>query len=264
MIRLATAKLKEILQDKVNHLSVVEPEVAICDNELVVIPEMAISLNEARERLALLQSFVNEMLLPNVDYGIIPNCKKPSLYKSGAEKLCDIFGFSKHFEVIGKQEDWEKKIFHYEIKATLINKRTGFIEAEGLGCCNNKESKYLTKDGYSIINTILKMAKKRAFVDAVLSATRSSGIFTQDMEDLNSTNNIPQSQNTKSKELKPKEALVTKAKTREILSIIKALNLDMNFVQEQMNKRYKIAESKLLTCSQAEDFIKYLKSCRTK
>ena len=33
-------------------------------------------------------------------------------------------------------------------------------------------------------NTILKMAKKRAKVDATLSATRSSGIFTQDMDDI--------------------------------------------------------------------------------
>lgn len=33
-------------------------------------------------------------------------------------------------------------------------------------------------------NTILKMAKKRAKVDATLSATRSSGIFTQDIEDM--------------------------------------------------------------------------------
>jgi hypothetical protein len=32
-------------------------------------------------------------------------------------------------------------------------------------------------------NTIMKMAKKRSLVDAVISATRSSGIFTQDLED---------------------------------------------------------------------------------
>lgn len=32
-------------------------------------------------------------------------------------------------------------------------------------------------------NTVLKMAKKRAKIDAVISATRSSGLFTQDMED---------------------------------------------------------------------------------
>ena len=67
----------------------------------------------------------------------------------------------------------------------------------------------------------------------------------------------------KDKETKSKEPLVTKAKTKEILSIIKTSNLDMSFVKEQMHKRYKVAESKLLTCSQEEDFIAYLKSSRT-
>jgi hypothetical protein len=37
-------------------------------------------------------------------------------------------------------------------------------------------------DVYTIVNTILKMAKKRALVDATLSVTRSSGVFTQDEE----------------------------------------------------------------------------------
>ena len=34
------------------------------------------------------------------------------------------------------------------------------------------------------INTIIKMAKKRSYVDATLSATRTSGLFTQDVEDM--------------------------------------------------------------------------------
>jgi hypothetical protein len=36
---------------------------------------------------------------------------------------------------------------------------------------------------YDQVNTIIKMAKKRSYIDATLSATRTSGIFTQDMED---------------------------------------------------------------------------------
>jgi len=40
-------------------------------------------------------------------------------------------------------------------------------------------------DIYSIINTILKMAEKRALVDAALHAGRLSNVFTQDIEDLN-------------------------------------------------------------------------------
>lgn len=39
-------------------------------------------------------------------------------------------------------------------------------------------------DVYDQVNTILKMAAKRSLVDAVLKATRASGIFTQDLEDL--------------------------------------------------------------------------------
>lgn len=40
-------------------------------------------------------------------------------------------------------------------------------------------------------NTVLKMAKKRAHVDAMLTATAASDIFTQDLEELkNKTNNI--------------------------------------------------------------------------
>jgi len=42
-------------------------------------------------------------------------------------------------------------------------------------------------DIYSQVNTILKMAKKRALVDAALSAGRLSDIFTQDMEDTGHT-----------------------------------------------------------------------------
>lgn len=39
------------------------------------------------------------------------------------------------------------------------------------------------EDICSLVNNIQKMGKKRAYVDAVISATRSSGILTQDMED---------------------------------------------------------------------------------
>ena len=43
--------------------------------------------------------------------------------------------------------------------------------------------KVQNEDVADLKNTILKMAKKRAKIDATLSATRSSGVFTQDIED---------------------------------------------------------------------------------
>lgn len=73
-----------------------------------ITPEFALSMNEAKERIAMLQNFVNEMMIPNVDYGIIPKCNKPSLFKPGAEKLCDIFEFSKYIEVLNRIENWDK------------------------------------------------------------------------------------------------------------------------------------------------------------
>ena len=39
-------------------------------------------------------------------------------------------------------------------------------------------------DPYTLANTVLKMAKKRAQIDAVLTVASLSEIFTQDMEDL--------------------------------------------------------------------------------
>lgn len=147
-----------------------------------MIPAMVVDMEYAKSRIVELQNFIKVMMVPNIDYGFIPGCPKPMLFKPGAEKLCDIYGLSKQIEVIKRMEDWDKGIFHYEVKATLTNKRTGLVESEGLGSCNNREKKFAGQDPFSVINSILKMAKKRAIVDATLAATRTSGIFGQDME----------------------------------------------------------------------------------
>jgi hypothetical protein len=149
------------------------------------VPQFEITIKEAKDRILQLQDFIRFMMVPNIDYGFIPNCPKPTLFKAGAEKRCDVYGLTKQIEVINRIEDFNQGLFHYEVKATLTNKRTGLVEAEGIGCCNNKEKKYINQDPFSIMNTVLKMAKKRALVDAVLSATRTSGIFSQDLETLN-------------------------------------------------------------------------------
>ena len=149
------------------------------------VPQFEITIKEAKNRILQLQDFIRFMMVPNIDYGFIPNCPKPTLFKAGAEKLCDVYGLTKQIDVVNRIEDFSQGLFHYEVKATLTNKRTGLVEAEGIGCCNNREKKYVNQDPFSILNTILKMAKKRALVDAVLSATRTSGIFSQDLETMN-------------------------------------------------------------------------------
>jgi len=60
---------------------------------------------------------------------------------------------------------------------------------QGLGHCNSRERKYTSdrQDIYMLGNTCLKMAKKRAQVDAALTIAALSEVFTQDLEDMDIT-----------------------------------------------------------------------------
>ena len=147
-------------------------------------PHFVVTFAEAKHRLQQLQQFISEFMKPGVDYGIVPGTDKPTLLKPGAEKLCEIYGFSKWIEILHQTEDYDRPLFAYTVKVRLVSKTAGFTEAEGVGAANSREKKFAKQDAFTIQNTLLKMAKKRALVDAVLSATRSSGLFTQDMEDL--------------------------------------------------------------------------------
>jgi len=41
-------------------------------NSVQVVPEFAISFIEAKNRMGMLQSFVKELMIPGLDYGLIP------------------------------------------------------------------------------------------------------------------------------------------------------------------------------------------------
>lgn len=245
-------------QDNINTLPVLD-----------VVPDFAISLAQAKERVQMLQLFVENFMTPGVDYGYIPGCQKPSLMKSGCEKLCEIFGFSKQIEVIDRVVDWEKGMFAYEVKAILTNKRTGLVEAEGLGSCNSMEKKYRQQDGYTISNTVLKMAKKRALVDAVLSATRSSGLFTQDVEDMDLSPASPakeSSQLTPAMGTKPvntpikpeKEKGATDKQLNKIYALTREIGMPPETARQLLHDRFNVNNSKEMDIRQASDFIKYL------
>lgn len=149
-----------------------------------VFPDFAVDPTEMARRTAMLKDYVREYMSEGEDYGIIPGGSKPTLFKPGAEKLNAVFGLSPLVEINNRIEDWDSGFVAYEVKVTLLNKRTQGIEAEGVGSCNSRERRYKNQDAANVANTILKMAKKRALVDATLSATRASGMFTQDLEDL--------------------------------------------------------------------------------
>ena len=70
--------------------------------------------------------------------------------------------------------------YRYVIRCIL--KRGDQVFGQGVGSCSSLESKYV-RQPHDSENTILKMAKKRAHVDAVLNTLALSDRFTQDMED---------------------------------------------------------------------------------
>ncbi len=131
-----------------------------------------------------IEAIIAEHLKAGVDYNTIPGCgRKPALLKSGAEVLCSVFGFTTQSEVINRVMVLEKSFMLYEV-ATTVYDAEGNVKAIGIGSCNSHEKKYLKQGLAASLNTILKMARKRSFVDAILSATAASRIFTQDIEEL--------------------------------------------------------------------------------
>ena len=116
------------------------------------------------------------------DYGIIPGTDKPTLLKPGAEKILMMMGLRSEFEIVDSTRDFEKGFFQYQVRCRLL--KGDMILTEGLGACNTREKKYLKMDPYTMDNTVLKMARKRALVDAALLVASLSDVFTQDLEDI--------------------------------------------------------------------------------
>lgn len=128
------------------------------------------------------QKVVQSQLMQNHDYGVIPGTPKPTLLKPGAEKIIMLLGLRSEFDIVDSTRDFDKGFFQYQVKCKLY--RGDMLVTEGLGSCNNRERKYIKMDPYTMDNTVLKMAKKRALVDAALLVGSLSDIFTQDLEDM--------------------------------------------------------------------------------
>lgn len=145
------------------------------------------------------QSVVNQTLVKDKDYGVIPGTNRPTLLKPGAEKILMILGLQSQYSIKDKVENWDEGFFSYTVQATLLH--DGQLVTEGLGSANTRETRYQLKsydkaqhkkvwdgstyqDPYTLQNTVLKMAKKRAQVDAALTVGSLSDVFTQDVEDL--------------------------------------------------------------------------------
>jgi len=169
-------------------------------------------------RIGRMLEIQSSVMKSDIDYGVIPGCKKPTLYKPGAEMLMVTFQLNDK-PYIEDLSDYEAGYVKYRITSNMHSNQTGAYLGYGIGECSSLEEKYhwkkavcqeefdslpedkrrlkwikpYNKDAYSVIqvqvnpadiaNTILKMAKKRSKVDGVMSVLGASRIYTQDIED---------------------------------------------------------------------------------
>ena len=149
-----------------------------------VVPAYQSAISQTAEHYQVMVAFVKAQMQKDLDYGVIPGTKKPTLLKPGSEKLCRLFSLRPHIELLNSIVDFEKPLFYFHYRCSLYRKEEMVGEADG--CCNSMENKY-KKQQYKVFdltNTICKIAQKRALVAAVLSSCGASEFFTQDLESM--------------------------------------------------------------------------------
>lgn len=169
------------------------------------------AVDKMRQQRELLREYVKSQLREDVDYGTVPGTQKHSLYKPGAEKLRQLFRLGSTMSMTDKELDRKDNFAMYTYKCRIYPiEATDLTVSECEGSCNSQEKKYRERTIYEwvdmtrqdgsiyrkkvdkgteptpvcdVLNTLQKMAQKRAFVGAVIMATGASDFFTQDIDD---------------------------------------------------------------------------------
>ena len=171
------------------------------------------AIQEVKVQIHLLQNMVKDLLIKGVDYGRIPGTPSDSLWDPGASQIISAFSCYVGERRFLKFEDSDTKI-SVCVEVPLISRETGKAVATGVGAASTLETKYKyrwVKDpgelGYigeamadlktksdgrgetlyripnpeysELLNTIVKMASKRAEVDAAESLPGVASVLRQ-------------------------------------------------------------------------------------
>lgn len=220
---------------------------------------------------------------------------KPTLLKPGAEKITKLLNCFDSYEEMDSVERWDDKdaFFQYKIRCILSDITTGLAISSGIGSCNSKEARYRYRwvpvwdltpaqeaikdempsqkrgkgerkylfyrfendDPFSLVNTIMKQAAKRALIAAALSAGRLSNIFSQDLED------VPISKAPDEQASEP----ITKEQIHTIARFENILTDDFGLMPEVMQMRFRAEygtskEIKDITHPEAVEWMEILES----
>ena len=175
--------------------------------------ERPLTASDMRAQVNRVQEVMKAVMQEGQHYGRVPGCgDKPTLLKPGAEKLMMTFRLAADPLVDEIPTDDGRT---FRVTCRITHQMTGLYLGSGVGECSTKEEKYnwrsvtgepewnatpedrrrikygrdyqtkqVRTNPADLANTVLKMAKKRALVDAILTVTGASDIFTQDIEEI--------------------------------------------------------------------------------
>ena len=144
------------------------------------------------------KEYIKSVLKDGRDYGVIQGTERATLFKAGAEAVLAGFGCVAEHSIVTQEVDHDREnvfidrynnkkqsvgLYRYVVQTRIVHRTTGELVGTGMGACSTMESKYIWKPR-DAENTALKMAQKRALVDAVLSTFGLSDRFTQDVDEL--------------------------------------------------------------------------------
>lgn len=279
------------------------------NNELELQPQQMVPLtaNEVRAQVNRIQEVMKSVMQENQHYGKIPGAgDKPTLLKAGAEKLMMTFRLAPEVEV---EPIFLSDGIGYRVKVNLKTMDGRFV-GSGVGECSSLEEKYKWREvvcqqewdetapdqrrskwkkGYKnnppfsvkqirtnpsdLANTILKMAKKRALVDATLTTLGASDIFTQDIEDMDPSQFGNRSQATASTPPSPPPAsserkepprksdgtgTISEPQQKRLFAMAKEHEVSLDDVKTFLEENFQIHSTKEVKREHYDDIIRWI------
>lgn len=148
------------------------------------------SVTQIAGRVNLVHQVLEKVMKKGTHYGTVPGCgSKLVLLKPGADVLAMTFRLVPQFRV--DRIDLSNGHREYDVTCSMFG-ADGTLMGQGVGSASTMEKKYRyrkddrgakieNEDIADVYNTVLKIAKKRAHVDATLTVTGAADLFTQDL-----------------------------------------------------------------------------------
>jgi hypothetical protein len=162
------------------------------ETSLQVIPQSngAMSLKQVADRVNIVHQILEKVMLKGTHFGTVPGCgNRMVLLKPGADVLAMTFRLVPQFQVT--KTELENGHREFDVTCSMCA-ADGSLLGQGVGSCSTMEKKYRyrkdedgkkteNEDIADVYNTVLKVAKKRAHIDATLTVTGAGDLFTQDL-----------------------------------------------------------------------------------